>query len=162
MKKILIGLSTVLLLLISGCGEGDSGDSSENKKEPEQTTNTDDQPPALTLTVGGETIPKARTSWSWSFYDEEEGAMAGVEAATDSPPELVDTANPKKVAADAEVLLDFEEAPVKYEIQVWDENNNAISYGGFNLSEHQGITIFEIRAYWEQGSAGYAFALNIE
>ena len=164
MKKIFwVLFAMMLVLLTSGCGEVDSAGGSGVQKEPEDAIGTNDKPPALMLTIGGEKIRTARTSYSWGYYDEEEGSMAGVEASTDSPPALIDTAYAKTAAADAEVQLDFEEAPSKYEIQAWDEENNVIaSYDELDLSQHQGMVIFEIRAYWEQGSAGYAFALDIE
>lgn len=157
----IVGLFTVAVLLY-GCGTankqtGDHPDQSEPIHSQSQT------PPTLELKIGGDTIRTFRGGYSWSYYDSEEKSMAGIEAESDSPPEMVSMDSARKVDRHADVTLEFGEPPLSYQVFVWDEAGNRNAYPvAFDLSEHEGKTLFEIFAHWEQGQASYAVALNIE
>lgn len=89
--------------------------------------------------------------------------MVGVEADSVSPHEMISTDNARKVDRHAEVTLEFGEPPLSYQLFVWDEAGNRAAYPvAFDLSEHEGPTLFEIFAHWEQGQASYVVALDVQ
>lgn len=159
--KIIAGFISVALLLY-GCGTadkqaGDQADQSEPIHAQSQT------PPPLVLEIGEDTIQTYRGGYSWSYYDLEEKSMAGIEADSVSPHEMISTDNARKVDRHAEVTLEFGEPPLSYQLFVWDEAGNRAAHSvAFELSEHEGQTLFEIFAHWEQGQASYVFALDVE
>lgn len=159
--RIIVGFIIVALLLY-GCGTadkqtGDQADQSEPIHSQSQT------PPTLELEIGGDAIRTFRGVYSWSYYDSEEKSMVGVEASSDPPHEMISTDNARKVDRHADVALEFGEPPVSYQLFVWDEAGNRTAYPvAFDLSEHEGPTLFEIFAHWEQGQASYVVALDVE
>ncbi|MFC3212495.1 hypothetical protein [Planomicrobium okeanokoites] len=161
-KFIIIVAFIVAALLLYGCGTadeqaGDLADQSEPIHSQSQT------PPALELKIGDETIQTYRGSYSWSYYDSEEKSMSGIEAESIPPHEMISTDNARKVDRHADVALEFGERPLSYQLFVWDEAGNRTAYPvPFELSEHEGPTLFEIFAHWEQGQASYVVALDVE
>lgn len=159
--RIIVTLFIVAVLLY-GCGTadeqaGDQADQSEPIHSQSQT------PPTLELKIGEDTIRTFRGGYSWSYYDSEEKLMVGIEAESDSPPEMVSMDSARKVDRHAEVTLEFGEPPLSYQVFVWDEAGNRNAYPiAFDLSEHEGKTLFEIFAHWEQGSVSYAVVLDVE
>lgn len=152
----------LIALLLNGCGTadkqtGDQADLSEPIHAQSQT------PPTLELKIGNDVVSTFRGGYSWSYYDPEEKSMAGIEAESVPLDELVNLDNARKVDRNAAVELEFGEPPLSYQLFVWDDTGSRTAYSvAFNLSEHEGPTLFEISAQWEQGEASYAFALHVE
>lgn len=159
--RIIIGLF-IIAVLLHGCGTadkqtGDQADQSEPLHSQSQT------PPPLELKIGDDTIRTFRGGYSWSYYDSEEKLMAGIEAESNPPYEMMSTDNARKVDRHEDVALEFGEPPLSYQLFVWDEGGNRTAYPvPFDLSEHEGPTLFEIFAHWEQGQASYVVALDVE
>ncbi|RAZ81418.1 hypothetical protein [Planococcus halotolerans] len=159
--RIIVGLFTVAVLLY-GCGTTDkqAGDQADQSEPIHSQSRT---PPALELKIGDDTIRTFRGVYSWSYYDSEEESMVGVEASSDPPHEMISTDNARKVEPQADVTLEFGKPPLSYQLFVWDEAGNRTAYPiAFDLSEHEGPTLFEIFAHWEQGQASYVVALDVE
>lgn len=162
-KKIRsIGMIGVVPMLLFGCGvadeqTGDIPDQSEPVHSQSQT------PPPVELQIGDDTIRTFRGGFSWSYYDTEEGLMAGIETEARSPHEIANIEKGRQVDKNADVELIFGETPLSYRIFIWDKDGNQTPISAkFDLADYKGKHIFEIRAYWEQGSASYAVALDIE
>lgn len=161
-KFKIIGAFIVAAMLLYGCGMADkqAGDQAD---QPEPIHSRSQTPPSLELKIGDDTIQTYRGGYSWSYYDSEEKSMAGIEAESIPPHEMISTDNARKVDHHADVALEFGEPPLSYQLFVWDEAGNSTAYpAAFDLSEHEGPTLFEISAHWEQGQASYVVALDVE
>lgn len=160
-KNKILGMLLFVSFLLLGCGN--SGESGGHYDKPEPDDSTNQSPPTLKLIVGDKIIPTFLGSRNWSYYDSVEKAMVGIEAETIPPFQMVSTENAEKVDGNAAAKLKFENPPLSYQVFVWDKagSQNSIP-GNFDLSNHQGQTIFEIYANWKQGNASYVFVLDIE
>lgn len=161
-KNKSIGMLLFVSLLLFGCGTaavqtGDYPDQSEPIHFQSQS------PPPLELKIGDETIRALRWGYSWSYYDPVEESMVGIEAETISIQEMVNIEKARKVDKSTDAKLEFGEAPLSYEVFIWDEaGNRNVFPGEFDLSRYKGKNIFEIHASWEQGDVSYVFALDVE
>ncbi|MCM3609759.1 hypothetical protein M4S82_00760 [Planococcus sp. MERTA32b] len=161
-KFKIIGAFIVAAMLLYGCGMADkqAGDQADQSEPVHSQSKT---PPTLDLEIGDDTIRTFRGVYSWSYYDSEEESMVGVEASSDPPHEMISMDNARKVDRHADVALEFGEPPVSYQLFVWDEAGNSTAYPvAFDLSQHEGPTLFEVFAHWEQGQASYVVALDVE
>ena len=120
------------------------------------------EPPNLVISVDGDTIQPIVGTYSWSRQNSD-GAATSIHADSDAPPGLVKDQEPLIVTSSSEMTFDFEIPPTKYEIRAWDKDNNVTgTYDEVDLSEHEGTVIFEVLAHWEQGTASYAFLLDVK
>ncbi|WP_084243570.1 hypothetical protein [Planomicrobium okeanokoites] len=163
--KIIVAF-IVAALLLYGCGTADeqAGDQAGDQADQSEPIHSQSQtPPALELKIGDDIIQTYRGGYSWSYYDLEVKSMAGIEADSVAPHEMISTDNARKVDRHADVALEFGEPPLSYQLFVWDEAGNRTAYPvPFELAEHEGPTLFEIFAHWEQGQASYVVALDVE
>jgi len=70
-KKYIVIIMMVLILTLPGCAQGDNGVLSENGAESGQPVSAGilgDEPPALTVTCGVETIKALSGNYSWENY----------------------------------------------------------------------------------------------
>jgi len=70
-KKYIVIIMMVLILTLPGCANGENGDLSGNGTESGQPVSAgilDDEPPALTVTCGMETIKALSGNYSWENY----------------------------------------------------------------------------------------------
>lgn len=120
-------------------------------------------PPNLKVVIDGFQVSTILGARSWSYFDEEENAMALVEAESLSPLELAGNQQAPSVNTSSVIRLNFEEEPESYEVHIWDSIDHI--KGPFNeivLTESAGKTVYEVTAVWGQGTARYVFALVIE
>lgn len=171
-KLSFFALTLIFLLLMMGCSginvtkekpdndskfvEGGSGETLDDS-----TGDTILQPPSLTIYVGEETISPSLGTYSWSF-DNGDGTETVIESDSLAPPELVKNNNPLQVTVDTKVELNFEIQPDMYTVRIWDDGNNVISTLDKVVLFGKGKVIYEVLAHWKQGTASYAFSLNIE
>ncbi|WP_092491166.1 hypothetical protein [Virgibacillus salinus] len=66
------------------------------------------------------------------------------------------------VTTDSNVKLDFEKEPDSYTIRIWDDDNNIINESDKVVFSGVGKVIYEVLVKWDQGTASYAFSLNIK
>jgi hypothetical protein len=79
------------------------------------------------------------------------------------PPSFIKNQEISKVSSVSFVKLEFEVAPIRYEVRTWTSDYNfAGIFKEVNLSNNIGTTVFEVLATWEQGNASFAFVLDIE
>jgi len=148
-------------LLIFGCGN--SVRSGDHPEQSEDIHSQSESPPPLELEIGDDTIRAFTWGYSWRYYDLKERSMVGIEAETIAIQEMVNLEKARKVDRNANTELEFGEPPLSYEVFVWDDAGNRNAFPGkFDLAKHEGKSIFEILAHWEQGDASYVFALDVE
>lgn len=146
----------LLLILCLGCTKV------EENLEIKKIGANKKEPPNLMIAIGEQTIRAVRGTYSWSYYEGQADEITHVEADTAPPPELVNTENVTTVHSDAEVSLLFDYSPGDYTVRVWNSEKAIASYKKVELAAYEGIVIYEIEANWEQGTASYAFAVDIE
>lgn len=153
-------LTTFLLVL--GCSADGNNVNNIKDEIASQTEIKLKSAPEL-LVSASEVSVKARIgSYSWG-YKNKDGTHTGIEASAMGPPLIVQNQVPLTVERNEELSLNFEIAPLRYQVRTWDgENNLTGEYKEIDLSRHEGIIIFEILAYFEQGTVSYAFLVNVE
>ncbi len=170
MKPNLVGvlLSLIALLSLTGCMGNSDTDQENNSNEETGQISTDvspeearPKPPELLIQVGEETLSPVLGTYSWSVENEDR-TFDGIEVDSVAPPELVRTTEPIQVTEDTTIMLDFEEEPDSYTVRIWDEDNTILSESSDIDLSGEGEVIYEILAHWPQGTASYAFSLEIE
>ena len=117
MKFKLSLLAISIFLLVTACSEEEKAEKSvhpaiENKEDLGET------PPQLKVDVDGMEISSIRGGYSWSCFDEQENAVALVEAESLSPLELAENQHAPSVNGKEVIGLDFEQEPDSYEVQI--------------------------------------------
>jgi len=170
-NKWLVSILMSALLILAGCTDTENDDLTDSE-ETDTTGNSDTQdsgstndeilePPALTVVAGGESVDAVVGTYSWSI-DNEDGTMTAIEAESAAPPELVGNMTALEVTGDTSIELDFEIEPDSYTVKVWEEDNTVISELEEVLLTNEGTVIYEVLTNWQEGTASYAFKLNIE
>ncbi|XKH49597.1 hypothetical protein LG275_08065 [Chryseomicrobium palamuruense] len=165
MKRLGSILTLVIFLVVVGCSDENEA-TSEVKEEngTVQTTQSSEatvlEPPEFTITAGEKTIHPTLGTHSWTI-DNGDGTAESIEVDSDAPPDLVTGKNTLQLTADSSVELNFEEPPTNYILRIWDEEYTI----GRQTKEVDltgtGIVIYEVLAHWEQGTASYAFAVEV-
>lgn len=156
-------LCMLVIFVVVGCSqekevikhEKNNSASAENRKDLSQ------KPPNLKVSVNGEEFFAAANGYSWSYYDEEDNSMVGIEAEVVPISDLIGNRKGPAVNSDTPIELKFEEEPISYEVYV---------LGSFPhkrgtdvvLDKQSGRTIYEVKATWKQGTGYYVFPLTIK
>lgn len=171
-RFLFFALTIVCLLSIMGCsGIKDTNEKADNDSKVKEISNNEGvdgssgdaipKPPSLIVYVGEENVRPSLGTYSWSIIDNENGTSRGIQADSSAPPELVKGNNPLQVTTDTNVELDFEEQPESYTVRIWNDDNNVISESDRVVLSGKGKVIYDVLAHWEQGTASYAFSLEI-
>lgn len=119
------------------------------------------EPPAVSVQAGEEVIRPVLGTYSWSVKHDD-GTVVAIEVDAAAPPELTSRMEPAEVEAGSSFELFFEEEPDHYHVRIWegteatDEEREAFEW------TREGVAVYEILAYWEQGEASYAFSVKIK
>lgn len=151
------------VLIFTGCmNNGEGVLEGELVSEEAQAGDTKElpEPPSLKVLVGDESIDVIRGTYSWSVNNED-GTITAIEADTAPPPDLVRAMTPIAVTSDSVVELEFEVQPDRYSVRTWEEDYTVSSSRDDVLLTRDGRVIYEVRASWAQGTATYAFVLDI-
>ncbi|MCM1989226.1 hypothetical protein [Oceanirhabdus seepicola] len=156
MKKI---LSMVLLLtfLLVGCIQ---------KKQPVSDNVTSlTNPPELTVTVDTKSITAVLGTYSWNI-DNGDGTVTSIESDSEAPPELAKDQNEALIVKQkSSIVLNFENKPTDYIVNIWEGNTQStheVINGEIIAPQQKGLVVFEVYAHWKEGSAYYAFSVNID
>ena len=117
-------------------------------------------PPTLTIDVGEETLTPTLGTYSWHI-ENDDGTETAIESDSLAPPELINNDNSLQVTIDTKVELNFEIQPGRYSVRIWEDDNVVSTTDNVVLSSN-GKVIYEVLAHWKQGTASYAFSLEIE
>jgi len=129
----------------------------------EYSFSVNEKPPALTLTIGEQTIQAALGLHSWSYIDSKTGEQTGIKAQSLPPTEIVNLENAELVDLNKPINLNFQQQPDRYDIRIWGSDNKVIAtYKDLSDIKERGKVVCEILATWQQGTASYAFALDIQ
>ncbi len=122
-----------------------------------------EKPPILTLAIGEQIIKTVSGLRNWSYIDRKTGERTGIKAESLPPTEVVNLDNAKVVDLSKPIHLNFEQEPDRYDIRIWSsENKVTATYRDLSDIKEKGKVICEILATWQQGTASYAFALDIQ
>lgn len=163
--KRLGGILTLIIFIVVGCSnENEATNEVKEESSHVQTTQSSEatilEPPEFTVTVGEKTIHPILGTYSWTV-DNGDGTGEGIEADSEAPPDLVRGTNPLQLTATSSVKFNFEEPPTHYILNIWDEDYTILRQTKeLDLSE-TGTFIYEVLAHWEQGTASYAFAIEV-
>lgn len=170
-NKWLVSILMSALLILAGCTDTENDDLTDSdgtetagNPDTQNSGSTNDEilePPELTVVAGDESVDAVMGTYSWSI-DNEDGTMTAIEADSAAPPELVSTMTALEVTGDTSIELDFEIEPDSYTVKIWEEGNTVISKSEEVLLTNEGTVIYEVLANWQEGTASYAFTLNIE
>ncbi|WP_225742934.1 hypothetical protein [Marinilactibacillus sp. Marseille-P9653] len=113
-KWLFSTLSLAVFLAVGGCSDTNGEvNGIENTEQVNETSSSfvsldssDIKPPELTIHAGDEVIEPILGTYSWSIENGQ-----GIEADSDSPPELVKLIQPTSIDAPTPLELDFEEQP---------------------------------------------------
>ncbi|WP_078552137.1 hypothetical protein [Bacillus alkalicellulosilyticus] len=160
-KYVLILFSLILSVPVGCANETEVSDEVSGKYEETQE-NIFKKPPTVFISSGVEQVRGVLGPYSWSYCCNN-GETIGIEASSDAPPNLVQNNEPFQVTSATPISIEFETAPIKYQVKTWNENNKVTgTYEEIDTSNHKGRTVFEILVTWEQGNASYSFLLDIE
>lgn len=165
MNRKIICLSMLLLFVMFGCSQEkevtQSGEASNDT--PENVHWVSQKPPNLKISVDGKDFMAATNGFQWSFYDEEENMMAGIEAETIGAEALLENWEGPAADADSTIELIFDEEPLTYRVNVLGSFfNRDKEQKDVLLDGQSGKTGYEVEATWEQGTAYYVFPLDVE
>ena len=129
----------------------------------EYTFLMNEKPPTLTLAIGEQIIKTVSGLRSWSYIDRNTGEQISFEAESLPPTAIVNLENAKLVDLNMPIHLNFEQQPDQYEIRIWSSDNKVTAtYNNLSDIKERGKVVCEILATWQQGTASYAFALDIQ
>ena len=151
----------VMLLTTVGCSN-EKIVNNENGIAKNTEEITISRPPKLTVSVDGNKLIAGLGSYSWK-NDNGDGTFEGIYASSGPPPEFA--GKELFVKPQSEVHLSFEETPSDYEVRIWKTDNDIaipVTNNTFTTTQNKGNVIYEVVASWEQGTAAYAFSLNVK
>lgn len=163
--KRLGGIVTLIIFLVVGCSDENEATSVVKEESSHvQTTQSSEatvlEPPEFTITAGEKTIHPNLGTYSWTV-DNGDGTAESIEVDSDAPPDLVTGKNILQLTANSSVELNFEKPPTNYILRIWDEDYTIVrQIKEVDLTE-RGSVIYEVLAHWEQGTASYAFAVEV-
>jgi|GEM_PF-309423 len=123
------------------------------------------KPPELTVSIVNKGIAAVCGTFSW-FIDSGDGIVKCIEADSGPPNELVK--NQKEslyVKPNSRIFLSFESKPINYKVGIWENDksiNQRVKNGEITTPREKGLVIYEVKAEWQQGTAIYAFAINMD
>ncbi|WP_114351327.1 hypothetical protein [Saliterribacillus persicus] len=171
-RILFFALTLIFLLSIIGCSViNDTNKIADNNSKVTDVSNKEDfggssesptlKPPSLTVYVGEKIVRPSLGTYSWSV-DNGDGTASGIEAGSSTPPELVKDSNPMQATANTNIELDFEVQPESYTVRIWGDDNNVVNSSVEFFLSGKGKIVYEVLAHWEQGTASYAFSLDVE
>lgn len=120
-------------------------------------------PPTPSITTAdGKKITAMRGSYCWR------NKSTGVCADSDAPPAIIAhyQTMPITVASEDEIHIRFSKPPIESGVNQWTNDNDAVatqmSGDLFTAPKQQGVYIYDVYAHWEQGSASYAFVIEVQ
>lgn len=148
-KKLLSIFSLVFLLFsLIGC----EGDKAELKS-----------PPTLKVLYQDKSIDAVLGTYSWTINNND-GTATGIESDSAGPTELVKDATVLTVSPKSAITLNFSDKPKDIMVNIWQENKSIeqlVTDSKVITPELKGSVIYEAIATWEQGTAHYAFLVNV-
>ena len=134
-----------------------------NTSEPNKDVSLS-EPPELTITIDNQSITALLGTYSWYIHNKD-GTIEGMEADAFAPPELVKHQNETlTVEPKSSIVLNFENKPDAYRVDIWEGNNQITQQVNDKIviaPEQNGLVVYEVYARWKEGTAFYAFAINV-
>ncbi|MBB6452670.1 hypothetical protein HNQ94_001116 [Salirhabdus euzebyi] len=122
------------------------------------------RPPALTVVTDNHSASAVLGSYSWT-YIQENGTGSAIESDSGSPTELVEhQKSPINLKYNSDFQLHFKVEPIEYKVRIWEngERTGTVSIQNNSVAPHtNGSFIYEVSARWKQGTAMYAFLVNV-
>ena len=153
----------VIVCILIGCSNPEVNKLSKISNERDRITSdtTDEKPPGLILTIGGDVIKTYRGTYSWHYQDKTTGQDVVIHADHAGPTQMVNIEEGVKANLSKPVNLRFAKEPISYEINLWNSDELVATYKSFEEIKEQGNYIVEIVGLWGESTATYVVALNI-
>nr|WP_106779126.1 hypothetical protein [Lysinibacillus timonensis] len=156
------------MLFAAGCSISNESNTIQNdalsgneKKQDVNLIHTE-KPPTLTITFGEKVLETRQGGYRWSYLDSKTGQLVGIEADSLPPTQSVNVEDAVKVNLSEPITLNFEIAPLNYEIRVWHNGIIYATYNDFEDVKEKGPMVYEILVTWEQGTCSYVVALDFQ
>lgn len=168
LKRYYVFVVICMLCALAGCSITNESNTEQNatifgyEKINEANLTQSEKPPTLTLTFGNKVIETKQGSYSWRYLDSKTGQLVGIEAASLPPTQIVNLEDAVGVNLSEPITLDFEIAPINYEIRVWYNGTIHATYNEFKDVKEKDPMVYEILGTWEQGTCSYIFALDFQ
>jgi hypothetical protein len=120
-------------------------------------------PPSPTITAGKKHIPTAQGSYCWNSL------FNGRCVDMISPPEIIkhEGLKPVAISPKTKLKIEFRKEPEKNTLgaNLWMRNSKTenVKINGqiLTVPEEKGIYVYDIYAYWKNGSSSYAFVIEV-
>lgn len=155
-KRFLVIASLIVLLFsLIGC-EGKKIGVANEKTELKE-------PPIIKVIYEDKNIEAIRGTFSWTI-DNNDGTQTTTNGDSAAPNELVKNSTPLIMPPKSTLTLDFSDKPETMIVNIWQGNKpikQTITDNKLLMPELKGSVVYGIVATWKQGTASYAFLVNI-
>ncbi|MDN4492510.1 hypothetical protein [Ureibacillus aquaedulcis] len=156
------GLALVVLLSLIGCSIAEEHEPSKSKNTASSMPYEEEKPPNIKLTIGKDELKTYRGTYNWTFFDKHKMQEVTMLADFLPPTEIVNVEEGVSVNLTEPAKIFFETEPTRYEINVWDSHNMVATYNTFQEIKEKGKHVVEIVGIWEDSTATYIVALDIQ
>jgi hypothetical protein len=157
--KKLLAVFSVGFLLISLVGCRDNRANFWGKKVEAES------PPSLKVQYQDKSIGATRGSFSWATKNKNGKITSAVNADTVGPTELVKGSVPLTVSPKSSITLNFSDKPVNITVNIWQGSETIkqeVTDNKVITPESKGSMVYEVVADWDDGTACYAFLVNVD
>jgi hypothetical protein len=157
-KKLVTVFSVgFLLILLVGCS-GNRASFFGGKAEAES-------PPLLKVLYQDKSVKAIRGSFSWATKNKNGKIISAINADTVGPTELVKGSIPLTVSTKSILNLNFSDKPVNTTVNIWQGSEaikQKVTDNKVITPESKGSVVYEVVADWDDGTACYAFLVNVD
>jgi hypothetical protein len=157
-KKLLTVFSVGFLLIsLVGCS-GNRASFLGRRAEAES-------PPSLKVLYQDKSVDATRGSFSWATKNKNGKITSAINADTVGPTELVKGSIPLKVSPKSILNLNFSDKPLNITVNIWQGSETIkqeIADNKVITPESKGSVVYEVVADWDDGTACYAFLVNVD
>lgn len=122
-------------------------------------------PPSLTVLYKDNSIKTIRGSFSWATKNKKGKIITAINADTVGPTELVKDSAPLFVSPKSILTLNFSDKPLNFKVNIWHGSETIkqeTTEYKLKTPESKGSVIYEVVANWDDGTACYAFLVNVD
>ncbi|WP_088006460.1 hypothetical protein [Indiicoccus explosivorum] len=120
------------------------------------------RPPDLLVHAGNEVMTIGAGMYEWTHTDPSGGKIS-ISSLALPRKEVIASLAPLPVESSEELSFDFNLEPNKVDMEVWKKDGSDLPIlDEPDLSDFEGVTVFQLTAFWKQGTAQFVFALDVQ
>lgn len=154
-RFLVISSLSILLFSLIGCDGKKIGVANEKTELK--------NPPTLKVIYQDKSIEARRGTYTWTV-DNNDGTNTTTNGDSPAPNELVKNSTPLIVPPKSNLTLDFTDKPENTIVNIWQDNKpikQTITDNKLLMPGLKDSVVYEVIATWKQGTASYAFLVNI-